>query len=88
MVTAYIKARYGGVLPYLKLLGSKIAYLLGAYAREREVDWQRVERLVYVCKGNINRSPYAAYYSGPLLKKKSVLSVLILKTDCRLVMRR
>jgi protein-tyrosine phosphatase len=32
---------------------------LGAYADARRVDWERVERLVFVCKGNVCRSPYA-----------------------------
>lgn len=32
---------------------------LGYYRRWREVDWPRVERLVFVCTGNICRSPYA-----------------------------
>jgi protein-tyrosine phosphatase len=68
MFTAYIRTRYGGISPYINLLCSKIVYLLGGYNSERDIDWQRVERLVYVCKGNINRSPFAAYYSKPLIK--------------------
>lgn len=32
---------------------------LGRYERWREVDWARVERLVFVCTGNICRSPFA-----------------------------
>ena len=34
-------------------------YLFGRYRGYRQVDWNSVERLVFVCKGNICRSPYA-----------------------------
>ena len=34
-------------------------YLFGRYRDHRQVDWNSVERLVFVCKGNICRSPYA-----------------------------
>ncbi len=31
----------------------------GGYRRYRNIDWTRVRRLVFVCKGNVCRSPYA-----------------------------
>ncbi len=31
----------------------------GGYRRYRNVDWKRVKRLIFVCKGNVCRSPYA-----------------------------
>jgi protein-tyrosine phosphatase len=37
-----------------------LAYALGAYRRYHNVDWRAVRRLVFVCSGNICRSPYAA----------------------------
>lgn len=33
---------------------------IGGYRRYRELDWGAVSRLVFVCSGNICRSPYAA----------------------------
>ena len=36
-----------------------IAGRAGRYERWRSVDWSRVERLVFVCSGNICRSPFA-----------------------------
>jgi len=52
-------ATYGskrGVLEYYKARG---AMLLGSFARCSDIDFSRVERLVFVCKGNICRSAYA-----------------------------
>jgi len=34
-------------------------YRLGAFSRLKLVDWGSVRRLVFVCEGNICRSPYA-----------------------------
>jgi protein-tyrosine phosphatase len=31
----------------------------GGYRRYRHIDWSRVHRLIFVCKGNVCRSPYA-----------------------------
>ena len=33
--------------------------LLGAAKRYRNIDWLRVRRIVFVCHGNISRSPFA-----------------------------
>jgi len=37
----------------------RLYYLFGIYSRYRRIDWATVERLVFVCKGNICRSAYA-----------------------------
>ena len=37
----------------------QIHYLAGSYRKYRQLDWGSVERLVFVCKGNICRSAYA-----------------------------
>ena len=42
-------------------LGVEIASRTGRYRYLREVDWGGVERLVFVCSGNICRSPYAEH---------------------------
>lgn len=36
-----------------------ILYLLGRYREYRDIDWNSVDRLVFVCKGNICRSAFA-----------------------------
>ena len=39
---------------------------IGVYAKYREVRLQTVQRLVFVCRGNICRSPYAEAYARSL----------------------
>lgn len=51
---------YGGKRGYLEHLRSRALYSLGAFRQARRFDWATVRRLVFVCKGNICRSPYAA----------------------------
>jgi protein-tyrosine phosphatase len=52
--------RYGGRRAYLYHLAARALSLAGTYRSLTEIDWRTVERLVFVCKGNICRSPYAA----------------------------
>jgi protein-tyrosine phosphatase len=52
--------RYGGRRAYLHHLATRALSLAGTYRSLTEIDWRAVERLVFVCKGNICRSPYAA----------------------------
>lgn len=48
-----------GVARRWRRLGVAIASRMGRYNRWKQVDWDRIERLVFVCTGNICRSPYA-----------------------------
>ena len=34
-------------------------YYLGNYKKVEQIDWGKVTRLVFVCRGNVCRSPYA-----------------------------
>lgn len=54
-----INDRYGSRRGLLRVLWHKIVYALGYYHEYRNIDWSRVNRLVFVCKGNICRSPFA-----------------------------
>ena len=54
-----ISERYGRKIGLLKLLGSQFLDRLGAYRAYRQVRWNDVQRLVFVCSGNICRSAYA-----------------------------
>lgn len=47
--------RRGALLTYWY----RVLYLFGWYRAYRQVDWGSIDRLVFVCKGNICRSAYA-----------------------------
>ncbi len=51
---------YGGRRAYLAHLWSRALYECGSYRAARRINWGTIARLVFVCKGNICRSPYAA----------------------------
>jgi len=41
-------------------------YRLGAFSPLKAVDWSSIRRVVFVCKGNICRSPYAEMKAGTM----------------------
>jgi protein-tyrosine phosphatase len=51
---------YGGGRGYREHVRTRALYALGAYRSARDIEWAAVTRLVFVCKGNICRSPYAS----------------------------
>lgn len=51
---------YGGKRGLLEHLRARMLYTLGAYGNVRDIEWSLVSRLVFVCRGNICRSPYAS----------------------------
>lgn len=53
-----IKDRFGSKKGLLKAVIYRSIYLLGGYRKYRKVDFGRVKRLVFVCSGNICRSPF------------------------------
>lgn len=55
----HICETYGGKAAMLKHFAYFAYAALGGFARYRRIDLARVQRLVFVCKGNICRSPYA-----------------------------
>jgi protein-tyrosine phosphatase len=62
-INAYINDHYGSRRGLLRhcLFGVQNAF--GQFRHLKAVDWARVERLVFVCYGNICRSPVAAEYA-------------------------
>lgn len=44
----------------------KCLYLTGRFQSYRQIDWQSVDRLIFVCKGNICRSAFAEAVSRSL----------------------
>lgn len=57
---------YGGKRGLLEHLRTRTLYALGAYRHVDWIEWSAVRRLVFVCKGNICRSPYACAKAGAL----------------------
>src|SRR5207237_1259532 len=54
-----IQARYGRRAGWLRYHMARTLDSVGAFAPLRRVAWNDVERLVFVCQGNICRSAYA-----------------------------
>jgi protein-tyrosine-phosphatase/peptidoglycan/xylan/chitin deacetylase (PgdA/CDA1 family) len=53
-----LQRRYGTRRALLVHLRARASRMLGRYADLERIDWARVRRLVFVCRGNICRSPY------------------------------
>lgn len=51
---------YGGKRGFLEHSRARVLYALGMYRKVCDIDWSAVGRLVFVCAGNICRSPYAS----------------------------
>lgn len=58
-INRWIVERYGSRRGYVKTCWHRIHYMVGGYRNYKQVDWQSVERLIFVCRGNICRSAYA-----------------------------
>ncbi len=56
----------------IRTILADLMWRLGPYRQYGEVDWNRVKRLVFICQGNICRSPFAHYLA---LEHKAVLPV-------------
>lgn len=54
-----IKNRYGSKHGLLRYVKYSVLRMLGVYSRFNKIDFTNVTRLVFVCKGNICRSPLA-----------------------------
>jgi protein-tyrosine phosphatase len=58
-IQGYINRRYGSKRGLLNYQRDLWANRLGLFREYHAIEWERVERLVYVCAGNICRSPLA-----------------------------
>jgi protein-tyrosine phosphatase len=56
---ARVRARFGSYRGLVRLLLATFENGIGGYRRLKRISWDRVERVVFVCHGNICRSPYA-----------------------------
>ena len=50
---------YGSRRGFVRSYWHRLLYLTRFYQEYRQIDWKSVERLVFVCKGNICRSAFA-----------------------------
>jgi len=58
-VKRLVKHRYGGKKGLVKHYFYKFWSRVGGFRRYRRIDWSRVRRVIFVCRGNICRSPYS-----------------------------
>lgn len=58
-----VRERYGSKRGLLNLLKARLGQVLGRYRRHGAVDFTRVQRLVFICSGNICRSPLGECYA-------------------------
>jgi protein-tyrosine phosphatase len=61
-----IQIRFGTARGMVRLWLAELARLSGRLRRFETVDWPRVSRLVFVCTGNICRSPYGEWKARQL----------------------
>jgi protein-tyrosine phosphatase len=66
----WLQRNFGTHRGFIRLWISRIKLYLGHYRQYENVQWDKVERLVFVCLGNICRSPFGHHYAA-----KSVISV-------------
>ncbi|MFT5720528.1 MAG: protein-tyrosine phosphatase [Motiliproteus sp.] len=55
----YINKEFATWRGLVRTIISDIKWRTGVYKKYEQVDWSRVKRLVYICQGNICRSPFA-----------------------------
>ena len=58
-INRWLVERYGSRRGYVHTQAHRVLYLMGWYRNYKKLEWSTVERLVFVCKGNICRSAYA-----------------------------
>jgi protein-tyrosine phosphatase len=54
-----VRPRFGSYRGFVRLLLAEMENGSGAYRRYTQIRWESVKRVVFVCHGNICRSPYA-----------------------------
>lgn len=59
MLRDFASARYGSRRGMVAAWAHGALYRAGVHRRFRAIDWARVDRLVFVCRGNICRSAFA-----------------------------
>jgi len=55
----WIVNHYGSRRGFIRTFWCRLQYYFGVYREYKDIDWSSVERIVFVCKGNICRSAFA-----------------------------
>ena len=58
-----INAKWGTYRGLIRCTISSIKNYLGHYSEQKDIDFGRVERIVFICQGNICRSAFAEHYA-------------------------
>ena len=74
----YFSTKHGTVRGFVRLMLDNIALYAGLYRKYETIDWSSVRRLVFVCQGNICRSPYAHWLA---LRETDAVASLGLNTE-------
>ena len=80
-INSWFKDNYGSWRGFVRTWWGYSHYLLGGYRSYQNVDWGSVERLVFVCSGNICRSAYAEALAKSLGLVNAVSCGLNTKND-------
>jgi protein-tyrosine phosphatase len=56
-----VRPRFGSYRGLVRLMLAHIENGIGGYRHLKQIRWDRVKRVVFVCHGNICRSPYAEH---------------------------
>lgn len=59
MMQNFLDQFFGGRRSFLRTIYYASRARIGAYASYQKIEWSIVSRVIFVCKGNICRSPYA-----------------------------
>lgn len=59
-----LEDKYGLKRGIIKYVYYALANKIQLYRKYKNINWGNVKRLVFVCKGNICRSPFAEYYTN------------------------
>lgn len=57
--TSWVNRRYGRKIGFLSHLRANAGLYAGSYRDYTTLDWTAVDRLIFICRGNICRSAYA-----------------------------
>lgn len=63
LLKKFVNGYYGSKRGLLNSVKYRALASLGLYRSYRNIEWERVKRLVFVCHGNICRSPLAEIYA-------------------------
>lgn len=61
IIRKYTSNTFGSRRGLFNLVKTQCIYWLGGYRCYQKIDWSRVDRLIFICYGNICRSPLAEY---------------------------